>query len=101
MARSPRVFDSWAIVALLEDEPAAEKIEPLDGMRLDDIMPNGLQQVRVIATSRTRYNAPQESARPRGAAEYIVGPHYTLARNKRSLPGWAMRRSSVQCVERG
>jgi len=29
MTRQPRVFDSWALVAFLEDEPAAEKVEEL------------------------------------------------------------------------
>lgn len=29
MANQPRVFDSWALMAFLEDEPAAEKVEAL------------------------------------------------------------------------
>lgn len=29
MAKSPRVFDSWAVMAFLEDEPAADKIEEI------------------------------------------------------------------------
>jgi hypothetical protein len=29
MAKSPRVFDSWAVMAFLEDEPAAGKIEEI------------------------------------------------------------------------
>ncbi len=29
MAKQPRVFDSWALIAFLEDEPAAERIEAI------------------------------------------------------------------------
>ncbi|MDE3089538.1 MAG: type II toxin-antitoxin system VapC family toxin [Chloroflexota bacterium] len=29
MAKPPRVFDSWALIAFLEDEPAAERIEAI------------------------------------------------------------------------
>ena len=29
MAKPPRVFDSWALIAFLEDEPAAGKIEAI------------------------------------------------------------------------
>jgi len=29
MSRRPRVFDSWALMAFLEDEPSADKVEAL------------------------------------------------------------------------
>ncbi|MBI5301921.1 MAG: type II toxin-antitoxin system VapC family toxin [Chloroflexi bacterium] len=62
MAKQPRVFDSWALMAFLEDEPAAEQVQALIAEAQD--IENGLL-VTVINLGEVWYSM----ARARAAAD--------------------------------
>ena len=86
MARRPRVFDSWALMAFLEDEPSAEKVEELIAKAQDAEAPLLITTVNLgeiwysLARSRSESDADTAVAHLVRLGFEVIDADWELAR---------------------
>jgi ribonuclease VapC len=86
MARQPRVFDSWALIAFLEDEPSAEKVEALIAQTQDAEAPLLITTVNLgeiwysLAHSRSESDADTAVAHLVRLGFEVIDADWELAR---------------------
>ena len=91
MAKQPRVFDSWALMAFLEDEPAAEQVQALIEQAQD--LENGLLVTVInlgevwysLARTRTESDADQAIKEILGLGFQLVEIDWELANHAAKL----------------
>ncbi len=91
MARRPRVFDSWALMAFLEDEPSAEKVEELIAQAQDAEVPLLITTVNLgeiwysLARSRSESDADTAVAHLVRLGFEVIDADWELARQAAAL----------------
>ena len=86
MARRPHVFDSWALMAFLEDEPSAEKVEELIAKAQDAEAPLLITTVNLgeiwysLARSRSESDADTAVAHLVRLGFEVIDADWELAR---------------------